>query len=38
MGGDYGGDIMVMIDVVVPKNLTPYQMDILKDFDVTLVS
>lgn len=37
MGGEYGGDIMVMIDVMVPKNLSSYQMDILKDFDMTIV-
>jgi len=24
---------MVMMDVTVPKNLTPHQLDILKEFD-----
>ena len=38
MGGEFAGDIMVMMDVMVPKNLSSYQMDILKDFDMTLVS
>lgn len=38
MGGEFSGDIMVMMDVMVPKNLSSYQMDILKDFDLTLVS
>lgn len=38
LGGEFSGDIMVMMDVMVPKNLSSYQMDILKDFDMTLVS
>lgn len=38
MGGQFRGDIMVMMDVSVPKNLSLYQMEILKDFDMTLVT
>lgn len=37
MGGEFAGDIMMMVDVVVPKNLSPHQLEILKDFDITLV-
>jgi len=37
MGGEFGGDIMVMMDVTVPKNLTPHQLDILREFDMSIV-
>ena len=37
MSGDFGGDIMVMIDVVVPKNLSSQQLEILKEFDSALI-
>lgn len=37
MGGEFGGDIMIMIEVVVPKDLSPHQLDILKEFDSTLI-
>ena len=36
MGGEFGGDIMVMMDVTVPKNLTPHQLDILREFDMSI--
>lgn len=36
LGGEFSGDIMVMIDVMVPKNLTAHQLEILKEFDVAL--
>ena len=36
MGGEFSGDIMVMMDVTVPKNLTPHQLDILKEFDMSI--
>lgn len=36
MSGDFGGDIMVMIDVTVPKNLNQHQLEILKEFDIAL--
>jgi molecular chaperone DnaJ len=36
MGGEFGGDIMVMMDVIVPKNLTPHQLDILKEFEMSI--
>ena len=36
MGGEFGGDIMVMMDVTVPKNLTSHQLDILKEFDMSI--
>ena len=36
MGGQFSGDIMMMIDVTVPKNLNPHQLEILKEFDTTL--
>ena len=37
MGGEFAGDIMLMVDVLVPKNLNPHQLEILKEFDSTLV-
>lgn len=37
LGGEFHGDIMVMIDVVVPKNLNPHQLEILKEFDAALI-
>lgn len=37
MGGDFAGDIMMMVDVLVPKNLNPHQMEILKEFDSSLI-
>lgn len=36
LGGEFFGDIMVMIDVMVPKSLTPHQLEILREFDVAL--
>ena len=36
MSGDFAGDILVMMDVLVPKNLNSHQMEILKEFDLTL--
>jgi molecular chaperone DnaJ len=36
MGGEFRGDIMVMMDVTVPKNLTPHQLDILREFDMSI--
>lgn len=36
LGGEFAGDIMVMIDVMVPKNLSSHQIEILKEFDSTL--
>lgn len=36
MGGVFAGDIMLMIDVIVPKNLSTHQVEILKEFDSTL--
>ena len=38
MGGGFAGDIMMMIDVTVPKNLNPHQLEILKEFDLTLLN
>jgi molecular chaperone DnaJ len=37
MGGVFNGDIMVMMDVMVPKNLNQHQLEILKEFDSTIV-
>lgn len=37
MSSEFAGDIMVMIDVVVPKNLHPHQVEILKEFNDTFV-
>ena len=36
MGGVFAGDIMLMVDVVVPKNLAPYQVELLKSFNDSL--
>lgn len=36
MGGEFFGDIMMMIDVIVPKNLSTHQVELLKEFDSTL--
>ena len=36
MGGGFSGDIMLMVDVLVPKNLNPHQLEILKEFDSSL--
>lgn len=36
MGGVFAGDIMMMIDVMVPKNLSTHQVELLKEFDSTL--
>jgi molecular chaperone DnaJ len=38
LGGEFSGDIMVMIDVMVPKNLSPHQLEMLKEFDLALDS
>jgi molecular chaperone DnaJ len=37
MGGEFAGDIMMMVDVLVPKDLNPHQLEILKEFNSTLV-
>ncbi len=37
MGGEFAGDIMIMVDVLVPKDLNPHQLEILKEFNSTLV-
>ena len=36
LGGEFFGDIMVMIEVMVPRNLSDHQIEILKEFDNTL--
>lgn len=36
MGGVFAGDVMMMIDVMVPKSLNPHQIELLKEFDSTL--
>lgn len=33
MGGQFAGDIMFMIDVMVPKIITPRQKELLREFD-----
>ena len=38
MGGVFAGDIMMMIDVMVPKNLSTHQIELLKEFDSTISS
>jgi len=37
MGGIFSGDIMLMVDVVVPKDLNEHQLEILKEFDLTIL-
>jgi molecular chaperone DnaJ len=37
MGGEFAGDIMMMVDVLVPKDLNPHQLEILREFNSTLV-